>query len=150
MGKHIQFEGIRGSATKLRYLNQRVFGKRPFVVLVYHPQCGHCVQLKDASEGHGTLSAWNRFVEKADDTVFIEVHAEMCQKLTQYILRKLNTDTLSAGAKRALTAFKDMLNSVQGYPTIMLVNNAMKVTPYEGLRSSEAMTSFLATWKHSH
>jgi thiol-disulfide isomerase/thioredoxin len=147
MGELIQFERIIGSATKLRYLNQRVFGKKPFVVLVYHPQCGHCVQLKDAREGQGQLSAWDRFVKKANKTVFIEVHADMCQNLTRFIMKILKTSTLSAGAERALTSFNDMLNSVAGYPTVMLVNKDMKVTQYEGQRSSEAMTSFLATWK---
>jgi len=91
--------------------------KAPVFVKFYHPNCGHCVAMKDA---------WNNMSKELKnkydgDMSIIEVHADAIPKINNTIK-----------------------NNIPGYPTIMKIDKGGKIKKeYNGDRSQNDMMEFI-------
>jgi len=88
------------------------------LVLFYMPGCPHCDKIKP-KEGGG---AWDKASEKmGDKMVAIDV-----------------SDSSSPGVKALTEKFK-----IDGYPTILVLDNGEKSATYDGERTEEAFLSYV-------
>ena len=86
---------------------------------VHHPNCGHCVAMK---------KEWNKFLK------------QLTSKSSKY-KGNMGVFDIHADALPEIKNMTPVLNSVEGYPTLLGIKNNQS-TPFEGSRTAEDMTNF--------
>jgi thioredoxin-like negative regulator of GroEL len=90
--------------------------KMTCVVLVYHPQCGHCIQMR---------SSWEAMKPLANPRAnIVEVNAEGMHRSSDF-----SGSTIAQGTN--------------GFPSVMMMKNNKIVKKYDGERSPEKFAEFV-------